>query len=107
MHLRAQENLDIINDCIIKSIKKKAKRIRVLTALKKLAKNEIVYIANNRKETRVVVGRYIGISRCCPNDKFDYAQGITQAVSNLVKDVSIINALHNGCFSELATWMKV
>ena len=91
MHLRAQENTDMIVKAIMLRVRKDGHKLKLISGLEKLAKHEIIYVGIKGRETRIVVGRHIGISRCMPGDKYDREQGIVMALSNLIEMSEIMN----------------
>ncbi|NQU86727.1 MAG: hypothetical protein HQ541_13295 [Mariniphaga sp.] len=96
INLVRQYNLGKITRHLNKVVRKESKRAKILEQLTAIFKKETIYIGfDNAKEVRVVIGREIAYSRCCPTDTFDLSRGVAMCICDILNKKSEMKKLNN------------
>jgi len=101
INLIGQHNLISIELYLNNCIKRKEKRERIMAQLKAINKKEAIYIGHDGvKEVRVLIGRQLAYSRCCPTDTFDVSRGVAMCICDILnkkteKRIKISNVYTN------------
>jgi len=87
INLVKQYNLTSIQKHLINCVKKDDKRKRIMAQLKAIMKKEDIYLGHDGvKEVRVVIGRHLAYSRCCPTDIFDVSRGVAMCICEILNE---------------------
>lgn len=90
INLVRQYNLTSIQKHLDNCIKRKEKRDRIMAQIEAIFKKEAIYIGHDKvKEVRVVIGRQLAYSRCCPDDTFDVSRGVAMCICDILNKKTI------------------
>ena len=103
INLIGQHNLISIKLYLNNCIKRKEKRERIMAQLKAINKKEAIYIGHDGvKEVRVLIGRQLAYSRCCPTDTFDVSRGVAMCICDILNKKTVKKEI-NKAFKQMIT----
>jgi len=90
INLVKQYNLTSIQKHLINCVKRGEKRDRIMARLKAIIKKEAIFIGSDKvKEVRVVIGRQLAYTRCCPTDTFDLSRGVAMCICDILNKQTV------------------
>lgn len=96
INLVRQYNLTSIQKHLDNCIKRKEKRDRIMAQIEAIFKKEAIYIGHDKvKEVRVVIGRQLAYSRCCPDDTFDVSREVAMCICDILNKKTEMKEFNN------------